>query len=126
MLVTSIFSFSQNVFYSIKDRNYHLSKIYSVVCKCFQFGQGQIFVVWEWVKPRILIPYHTILTSTTLKKKMDFENIGIKGKNAGSQNFFSFSHNVFYPIKTNFINKPQSLCYLHVVSNWTSKFVYDC
>ena len=47
MLVTSIFSFSHNVFYSIKDRNYHLCYISFVVCKCFQFGQGQIFVVWE-------------------------------------------------------------------------------
>ena len=50
MLITSIFSFSHNVFYSIKDRNYHLYYIYFVVCKCFQFGQGQIFVVWEWVE----------------------------------------------------------------------------
>ena len=51
MLVTSIFSFSHNVFYIIKDRNYHrhLCYIYFVVCKCFEFGQGQIFVVWEWV-----------------------------------------------------------------------------
>ena len=49
MLVTSIFSFSHNVFYSIKDRNYHLCYIYSVFCKCFQFGQGQFFIVWEWV-----------------------------------------------------------------------------
>ena len=49
MLVTSIFSFSHNVFYPIKDRNYHSCYIYSVVCKCFQFGRGKIFVVWDWV-----------------------------------------------------------------------------
>ena len=36
---------------SIKDRNYHLCYIYSVVYKHFQFGQGQIFVIWEWAKP---------------------------------------------------------------------------
>ena len=46
MLVTSIFSFSNNVFYPIKDRNDHLGFICSVVCKCFQFGNVQIFVVW--------------------------------------------------------------------------------
>ena len=49
MLVTSIFSFSHNVFYPIKGRNYHLCYIY-FVCKCFQFGQSQIFVIGEWVK----------------------------------------------------------------------------
>ena len=41
MLVTSIFSFFYNVFYPIKDRNYHLSYIYFVVCKCFQFSYIQ-------------------------------------------------------------------------------------
>ena len=49
MLVTIIFSFSYNVFYSITDRNYHSCYIYFLVCKCIQFGQGQIFVFWEWV-----------------------------------------------------------------------------
>ena len=44
------FSFSYNVFYPVKDRNYHLCYIYFVICKCFQFGQSQIFVTWEWVK----------------------------------------------------------------------------
>ena len=46
MLVTSIFSFSQNVFfYSIKDRNHDFSNNDFVVCKCFEFGQGQNFVI---------------------------------------------------------------------------------
>ena len=45
MLVTSIFSFSHNVFYPIKDRNHYLSFIYSVICKCFQFGHIQNLVV---------------------------------------------------------------------------------
>ena len=53
---TSIFSFSHEVFYSNKERNYHLCNIYFVVCKCFQFGQGQIFVIWKWVKAGS--PYH--------------------------------------------------------------------
>ena len=46
MLVTSISSFSHNVFYPIKDRNHHLSFIYFVVCNCFQFGHVQNFVIW--------------------------------------------------------------------------------
>ena len=46
MLVTSIFSFFHNVFYPFTDRNYHFSNNKFVVCKCFQFGQGQNFVVW--------------------------------------------------------------------------------
>ena len=46
---TSNFSFSHNVFYSIKDINYHFCYIQFVVCKCFQFGLVQNFVMWEWV-----------------------------------------------------------------------------
>ena len=46
-LLTSMFSFSHNVFYTIKDRNYHLCYVYFAVCKCFELVQGQIFVVWE-------------------------------------------------------------------------------
>ena len=46
MLVTSIFAFSHNVFYSIKKRKYHLSNTYFVVCKCFQFGPVQTDVIW--------------------------------------------------------------------------------
>ena len=38
MLVTSIFSFSLNVFYPIKNRNY-FTNISFVVCKWFEFGQ---------------------------------------------------------------------------------------
>ena len=38
MLVTSIFFFSHNVFYSMKQNFNVLSNIWFVVCKCFQFG----------------------------------------------------------------------------------------
>ena len=38
MLVTSIFSFSHNVFFPIKDKNHHLEYIYFVVCKYFEFA----------------------------------------------------------------------------------------
>ena len=37
MLVTSIFSFSHNVFYSIKNRNNKFSNTISVISKCFEF-----------------------------------------------------------------------------------------
>ena len=61
MLESSIFSFSHNVFYTIKDRNYHLCCIYFVVCKCFEFGQGQIFVVWKWINPALDPAYVCLL-----------------------------------------------------------------
>ena len=37
MLVTSIFSFSHNLFYSPHHKILFLSPIYFVICKCFQF-----------------------------------------------------------------------------------------
>ena len=38
MLVTSISSFSHNVFNTIKDKNHHFKYFNFVVCRCFQFG----------------------------------------------------------------------------------------
>ena len=37
-MVTSIFSFSNNILYTIKDRNQNFSNILFVVYKCFEFG----------------------------------------------------------------------------------------
>ena len=45
MMVTSIFSFSHNAFYPIKDKSYSLHHIYFAVCTCFQIGQVNKFVV---------------------------------------------------------------------------------
>ena len=50
MLVTSIFPFSHNVFYRIKDRNHNFSNVRFVVCKCFEFCPVQNFVVWLKIK----------------------------------------------------------------------------
>ena len=50
MLVTSIFPFSHNVFYRIKDRNHNFSNIRFVVGKCFEFCPVQNFVVWLRIK----------------------------------------------------------------------------
>ena len=44
MLVMSNFYFSHNLFYPIEDQSNVLSNISFVVCKCFQFYQGQNFV----------------------------------------------------------------------------------
>ena len=38
LLVTSISSFSHNVFNPIKDKNHHFKYFNFVICKCFQFG----------------------------------------------------------------------------------------
>ena len=45
MVVTSIFFFSHNVFFPIKDKSLHFSYIYFFVCKPFHFGRVQNFVV---------------------------------------------------------------------------------
>ena len=48
------FSFSHNVFYSIKDRNYHFCYIQFVVCKLMlSIWSGQKFVVWAWVNSTV-------------------------------------------------------------------------
>ena len=44
--ITSIFSFSHNVFYSSRNKFHFFSYIYFVVCKCFQYGPVQKFVIW--------------------------------------------------------------------------------
>ena len=36
---------SHNVFYPIKDRNHYFSNISFVVCKCFEFGPVENFVI---------------------------------------------------------------------------------
>ena len=46
MLVTSIFSFSHNVFFQFQKEFLFLSHIYFVVCKCFQFGPVKKLVLW--------------------------------------------------------------------------------
>ena len=48
MLITSIFSFSHNVFNPIKDRYHHLTYSYFVICKCFQYlGQSNILSFYQ-------------------------------------------------------------------------------
>ena len=45
MLVTNIFSFSNNVFYPFENESDDMRDFF-VVCKCFQFGEVKGFVVW--------------------------------------------------------------------------------
>ena len=49
LLVQAYFSFSHNVFYSIKDRSYHFCYVH-LICRLNEFGPVRNFVVWEWVK----------------------------------------------------------------------------
>ena len=62
------FSFSHNVFYSIKDINHHFSKIWIVVCKCFEFGLVKKFVVWWGANS---LPNNKILDQSKLKAFAD-------------------------------------------------------
>ena len=55
MVVTSISSFSHNLFYPIKATNLHFSNIEIVVCNCFEFGQVQKIVSLE----RVNLHYQT-------------------------------------------------------------------
>ena len=114
MLVNSIFSFSHNVFYSIKDRNYHSCYIYFGICKCFQFEQGQIFVIWEWVNPLQINKIFNWSKSKAfvddkinVTEKLKFvlvkvENIVGKGEIAGYQHFLLYTQcfkNFFFQVR---------------------------
>ena len=46
-LITSIFSFSKNVFYPSPVKFQFFSHVYFVLCKFFQFEQIQNFAVWQ-------------------------------------------------------------------------------
>ena len=50
MLVTSIFSFAHIVFYSFQHKFQFLNHYLFIICKCFEFGQGQNFVVCRLIK----------------------------------------------------------------------------
>ena len=103
MLVTSIFSFPHNVFYSIKDINYHLDKV-----KFLSPGNGlkgfffRVANTWVGLNP---FPNDKISDVTKLKAFADdklkirekvislfdrVENTVGKGENAGYQHFLLF------------------------------------
>ena len=86
MLVTSIFSFSHNDFNPVKDKKYHLSYFYFVVCKCFQFRQVYIFVVWKSVDST----KRQILDSSKLKEFAD-DNFNFEKK---GRIFFKWQENI--------------------------------
>ena len=107
ILVTGIFSFSHNVFYSIKDRNHHLSYIYFVVCKCFQLGLIQNFVVRERIKA-----FSTQSTLVMTLGQKSFETLSEK-KKILLPSIFSFSLNVFCPSQIIFeLFESHSFCHL--------------
>ena len=47
MLATSIFSFSNNVFFPSRHKIQVFSHNYFVVCKCLEFGQVLNIVIWQ-------------------------------------------------------------------------------
>ena len=49
-MVISIFFFTHNLFYSIKDRNYHLYYIYFVICKCFNLEKVKFLLSRKGLK----------------------------------------------------------------------------
>ena len=72
-IVTSIFSFSHNVFYSSQNKFQFFCDIYFVICKCFQFGP-----VWKFV------------TCLRVNRFLHSENlVGERRENAGYQHGFS-------------------------------------
>ena len=104
MLVASIFSFSHNVFYTIKDRNFHLCYIYFVVCKCFEFRQGQIFVIWEWVKYELVFLsswvghvrielFHSIVVYCSMNHFVSYEVQWINHSGCCPDGLFILPHN---------------------------------
>ena len=84
IVVTSIFSFSLNVFYSIKDRKCNFSNIEVVLWKCFEFGPKICHLRKSYFN---FLPPEPDLTTV---RKRAFENIVRKEENAGNQDFQCF------------------------------------
>ena len=87
MLVTSIFSYSHNVFYPSKNIFQLSNHIYFIICKCFQLGPVLIFVVWGRVKP---LPNDKILYAAKFKAfagdKLNIGNMTISLLNSLTRN----------------------------------------
>ena len=106
MLVSSIFSFSHNVFYPSQIKVYFLNHIYFVVCNCFS--------IWTGSKSYL---------SLTAYRKKTFENIAGKEENAGKQHFLVFPQ-YFLPVSNqSLLFESHLFCRLQLLSIWTgSKF----
>ena len=86
MLVTSIFSISQNIFYPIRNSKNHFMNFKFVVC--YGFHAVWSVKILSFVKDLTL--YYTNPT-LMIPRKRPFENIvGEKGENAGNQHFLLF------------------------------------
>ena len=120
MLVTSIFSFSHNVFYPSQNKFQFFSHIEFVVCKSFRFGLDFKFVFWH-----VELKWVYILSKTLVLGEFELVTAGIldiltlvpnkpwilrvwrrsflktlleKEKLLLTSNF-SFSHSVLYPFR---------------------------
>ena len=76
MLVTSIFTYSHNVFfYPNKHKLHHWNQVDFAVCKCFGFVQIKNFVLWYWVNTLLstLSPFGDFKHLITKLKKRNFK-----------------------------------------------------
>ena len=88
MLVTSILSFSHNVFKLLKDKNHHLKYFYFVVCKC-KLDQSKIVysILGSGLKTNVEVCRKHSWKTKGLGKGRKFMT---KGENGGNQHFVLF------------------------------------
>ena len=93
------FSPFHTMFSILSDRNCHSFYIYFVVCKCFPFVQGQIFVGWEWVKFvkwQMINPFPNKPWFLSVCRTRLLKTLWEKEKLLVTSNF-SFSNSIFHP-----------------------------
>ena len=95
MLITSFLSFAHKLFYLFTDKNNYLSQLLFDVFKCFccLVTNNRTHVWYTY-----LSLYHTTRTFNDPEEKRLFKTLREKEKMLVTS-IFSFSHNVFKPIK---------------------------
>ena len=69
MLVTSIFSFSHNVFYHSQTKFKFFSHLYLVVCKCSQFGSVQNLSFGKKLKHNLTRDVFALCLKNSIQRK---------------------------------------------------------
>ena len=110
MLVTSIFSFSHNVFYPSKDKFYIYSTLKLSSSNAVTLDKSKIL---SYINP---LPHNHDLT--TLRKK-PFENVG-KGENASNQHFLPFPTMFLSCPKQILTSELHLICHLQMLPIWAS------
>ena len=99
MLVTSIFSFACNVFYSIKDRNHHFSNIQFAPTNAFNVVKARNFEILDLVQFKAFADDISNTAQMVICLFGRNDNVVGKGENAGYQCFLLWSHcflNIFF------------------------------